>query len=157
MNINNRGDIRNLIVKNEIETAKNFCEISCGWEITQKNIMVKVCDKNTTEIYDKFKSVVYILTPEDDTENLEYHRLIRQIIGKMFQEKYRASGITEETIKGMYFLFREVPTYLSVVPLSHKFFEDLWSCLKQCNIEDKKIGIAWVAAFNLPKGSDEFS
>lgn len=156
MNINNRGDIRNLIVENKIEIAKNFCE-KCGWKITQTSIMVALSDLNPTEVYDKFKGVLYILTPEDDTKNLEYNRLVSQIIAKMFQEKYPTSGITKETIKNSYFLFEEVPKYLRVVPLSHKFFDNLWSCLKELNIDDERIGIAWVAAFNLPKANDEYS
>jgi hypothetical protein len=149
MSINNRGDIRKLIVENKIEFAKAFCD-ACGWRITQQSIMVKISALNPTEIYDKFQGVLYILTPENETKNSVYNLLVRQIIAKMFLEKYPASGINEKTIINDKFLSEEVPKYLRVVPVSHEFFDNLWSCLKELNIDDDRIGVAWVAAFNLP-------
>jgi len=152
MIIKDKTDFRDLIIHNEIETAKQLCE---RWdcELDQESIMVKLLGDTSVEIYDiydKFLGVKYILRPKKDF--LHYELLLRQLVCKMFREKYSINNdCTEETMKKeSNFLTEDVPKYLSIVPVPHKFLENLWDCLKQCGIEDEIIGIAWVAAINLP-------
>jgi hypothetical protein len=149
MSIRNRTDVRNLIINNQIEIAKQLCEI-CDCKPNQQSIMVKLLDATSMQIYDKFLGVIYILSPEEDF--LPYHLLLRQLVCKMFQEKYSINNdCTEQTMKKeSNFLNENVPKYLSRVPLPHIFLENLWDCLKQCDIDDEIIGIAWVAAINFP-------
>jgi hypothetical protein len=152
MSIRNRTDVRKLIINNEIETAKQLCKIwECG--LDQQSIMVKLLDHTSMEIYNKFLGVIYILCPKDD---LPYYLLVRQLVCKMFQEKYLINNdCTKTNMKEkINFLNEDVPKYVTSVPvlvsLPHKFLENLWDCLKQCGIDDDIIGIAWVAAINLP-------
>ncbi|HEX8549312.1 MAG TPA: hypothetical protein VF691_20290 [Cytophagaceae bacterium] len=158
MIIKDRTDFRNLIIKNKIEIAKELCK---RWdcELSQQSIMVKLLDcTSIEEIYNKFLGVIYILTPEKEDflhpekSYLHYYLLLRQLVCKMFREKYLINNdCTEKTMKEKTeFLTEDVPKYLSSVPVPHIFLENLWDCLKQCGIDDDIIGIAWVGAINLP-------
>jgi hypothetical protein len=157
MIIKDRTDFRNLIINNKIEIAKELCERwGCG--LSQQSIMVKLLDYTSMEeVYDKFLGVIYILSPGEDflhpeKDYLHYYLLLRQLVCKMFREKYSINNdCTEKTMKEKTkFLTEDVPKYLSSVPVPHIFLENLWDCLKQCDIDDDIIGIAWVAAINLP-------
>jgi hypothetical protein len=155
MNINNRADFRNLILYNRLQEAKQFCEENCEVGVTQAAILSSLRDLTSTYIYDKFQDVVYILTPEDYDEDFEYKSLLRASVGRMFKEQYSRSDITQLTIADGYFLSTEVPRYLNSVPSNDTFFKNLWSCLQESGIDDEIIGMAWVAAINLPKANNE--